>query len=135
MVQTPSSAVTNDVKMFAAGFVEGILTCIRLSQYFHNTHKLMLIDEKEHNSLMNIKQMVENEVTQMKTMANMVAHIQSEEPADPYWKHSRYVLWQLWGLTDGYNFAAEHFGTHTLSLVDMVILNSGGELPELMEAF
>merc|ERR1719155_221666 len=62
-------------------------------------------------------------------------HVRTEEPEDDYWKQARYALAQMWGLTDGYNYAARHFKVHTLALVDMMFLNAGSELPVLMEAF
>jgi hypothetical protein len=84
---------------------------------------------------MSIKKLLENEVGFVKLQSNIEQHLMAESPKDKYWQHVRYQLFQLWGLADGYNFAANHFKVHTLSLVDFFLLNSDAELPELMEAY
>jgi len=132
---SPSQGVSNDVKMYSAGFVEGLLTCVRLSQYYANTHQLVLKDEAGKHSLANLRGLFKNELAFMKAKANIVPHVMTEEPKEAYWQHSRYVLFQMWGVVDGYNFAADHFGVHSLTLEDMLLINSGGELPDLMMAY
>jgi hypothetical protein len=92
-------------------------------------------NEERHHALLNIEGMVQNEISFVKSKSNIVPHIMSEEPADAYWKHVRYLLFQMWGIADGYNFAATHFNVHTLSLEDIILINSGGELPDLMQAY
>jgi len=130
-----STSVSNDVKMYAAGYIEGLMTCVRLSEYYANTHLLLMKDEQRHHALLNIKGMMQNEIGFVKMKSNIVTHIMTEEPADSYWKHIRYLLFQMWGMADGYNFAATHFNVHTLGLEDLVLINSGAELPDLMMAY
>jgi len=132
---TSSGEVSNDVRMYSAGYIEGLITCVRLSEHHYNVHKLLLRSEASKHALANVKALLKNKIALMKQKANIVPHIMAEEPKDPYWKHSRYVLFQLWGLTDGYNFAAKHFGSTTLALEDILVLNSGGELAEMLEAY
>merc|ERR1719191_1788691 len=45
----------NDVKMYSAGWLEGILTAVRLSQYFANQHSVLLRAEGTWGSIGNIK--------------------------------------------------------------------------------
>merc|ERR1719478_679683 len=130
-----SLQVSNDAKMYAAGYLEGLLTCVRLSQYYANTHKLLIRDEATHHSLANVKGMIEQEIAFLRIKANLKRHIMTEEPKEDYDKHTRYLLFQLWGVTDGYNFAAQHFNVHTLSFTDLVFVNSGAEMPELVQAY
>jgi len=130
-----SASVANDVKMYAAGFLEGLMTCVRLSEYYANTHLLLMKNEEKYHALSNIIDMFKNEISFVKAKSNVVPHTMSEEPADPYFKHVRYLLFQLWGIADGYNVAADHFNIHTLGLEDMVLINSAGELPDLMQAY
>jgi len=130
-----STSVSNDVKMYAAGYIEGLMTCVRLSEYYANTHLLLMKDEERYHALLNIKGMIGNEIGYVKMKSNIIPHIMTEEPADSYWKHVRYLLFQTWGLADGYNFAATHFNVHTLGLEDIFLINSGGELPDLMQAY
>merc|ERR1719460_12968 len=126
---------SNSAKMYAAGYIEGLLTCTRISQHYHNTRMLLLQDEKINHALVAIRQEMEFQLGGLKIKSNLVDHIRSEEPTDPYDRHARFLLFQLWGLTDGYNYAAAHFKVHTLTLVDMMFLSAGSELPVLMEAF
>lgn len=129
------AAVSNSVKMYAAGFVEGLLTCIRISQYYHNTRMLLLQSEKSHHSLLAIRSQLQSQLEYVKANINLVEHIWPEDPIDRRWRHARYVLFQTWGMMDGYNYAAKHFKVHTLSLVDFFLLNSMGEAGTLMDAY
>merc|ERR1719472_806245 len=126
---------SSSAKMYAAGYVEGLLTCTRISQHYLNMRALLLKDEQSNHALSAIKQEMEFQLAFIKGKANLIDHIRSEEPTDPYDRHARFLLFQLWGLTDGYNYAASHFKVHTLTLVDMMFLSAGSELPVLMEAF
>lgn len=132
---TPSSDVASDVKMYSAGFLEGLLTCVRISQHYANQHELLMTDEKGHHSLQAIKKMFANEIAYIKGKINMVPHTMAYEPDDVYWRHIRYNFFQMWGIKDGYNHAAKHYKVHELSLLDMVVLNRGGEWPTLMDAY
>jgi len=132
---TGKAEVSNDVRMYSAGYIEGLLTCVRLSEYYANVHKLIVRTEASKHALQQVRNLINNQLGLMKIKANLIPHIMAEEPPDPYWKHSRYMLFQLWGLVDGYNFAAHHFGTNALSLEDILLLNLGGELPTILDAY
>jgi len=132
---TQNAEVSNDVRMYSAGYIEGLLTVVRLSEYHSNTHKMLMRTEATRHALANIKDLFKNQIAFMKAKANLIPHIMAEEPADPYWKHARFMLFQLWGLCDGYNFAAGVFGTHKLALEDILVLNTGGELGEMLDAY
>ena len=71
----------------------------------------------------------------IKANVNLVEHIWPEEPTDTRWRHARFMLFQLWGMMDGYNYAAKHFKVHTLSLVDFFLLNSMSEISTMMTAY
>jgi len=128
-------AVSNSAKMYAAGYVEGLLSCIRISEYYHNTRQLLLMAERSHHSLLAIRTQLQSQVEYVKANVNLVEHIWTEEPSDLRWRHARFLLFQLWGMMDGYNYAAKHFKVHTLSLVDFFLLNSLGEAGTLMDAY
>merc|ERR1719443_88495 len=132
---TDNAEVSNDVRMYSAGYLEGLLTAVRLSEFHYNTHKLLMRTEASKHALGNLKTVFQSQLTYMKTQANFVPHVMAEEPEDPYWKHSRYILFQLWGLCDGYNVMAENFGTHKLALEDLLVLNTGSELADMIEAY
>jgi len=130
-----SDSVSNDVKMYAAGWVEGLLTSVRLSQYYANHHQTLLRAEGTYHALNNIKGELTAQAGFMSFHAGLVPHIMSEEPDAVYWKHARYIIFQMWGLQEGFNYVARHFNTHTLDMVDLLLLNNGAELPTMMEAF
>lgn len=92
-------------------------------------------DEGNAHALQNIRNMFYDELEYLKKNANMNGGSNAIEPPDPYWKHARYLLLQMWGIKDGYNFAALAKGVHMIDLIDMLMINSNGELPELMEAY
>jgi len=135
-VQTSqSSRATNDVRMYSAGFLEGVLTAKRLSQFYSNFYQLIMKDEDNQRALANIKNMYAKEFEFVKTNSNIHPGALSVEPADPYWKHVRYILFQLWGMKDGYNTVALGAGVRMFDLVDMFLINNHGELSEEMEAY
>merc|ERR1719272_2362655 len=135
MDTTTNAGVSNDVSMYSAGYIEGVMTCVRLSEHHYNVHKLLLRTEATKHALANVKASLKDQIAFMKQRANMMPHIMAEEPKDDYWKHSRFVLFQLWGLLDGYNYASKHFGTNKFALEDLLVLNIGGELSEMVEAY
>jgi len=130
-----SKSLSNDVTMYAAGYIEGILTCIRMSQFYANNHILLIKDEVTHHALGSLKTLFQDEINYLKAKSNILPHLLAREPDDAYWKQARYLLFQLWGLLDGYNYAAAHFKVHTLSLLDMILLNSNAEIQDMMEAY
>mmetsp|Transcript_1723 Transcript_1723/g.3821 ORF Transcript_1723/g.3821 Transcript_1723/m.3821 type:complete len:652 (+) Transcript_1723:111-2066(+) len=131
----PSPTINNDVKMYSAGYVEGLLTCIRISQFYSNQHQLLMLNEKRSHALQKILGQMKDQIFTMKSRMNMVPHIITRQPDDNYDKQTRYAFLQLWGLRDGYNFAANHFKVHTLSLADLVILNSNSEMPAFFSGY
>jgi len=132
MQMSESEAMSNSAKMYAAGFAEGLLTSIRMSEYYANTMRMLLM---KGSAAQNIKDVIEKQLDFLRMKTNLETHVMSKEPTDPYWMHARYMLAQLWGVCDGYNVVARHFGVHMLGLEDLALLNMGGELPQLIEAY
>lgn len=106
-----------------------------MSQYHANYHVELLRSERTWHALANIKAELGAQAGFLKLKTNMVNHIMSEEPGSAYWKHVRYMTFQLWGIQEGYNHIAKHFNVHPLSLIDMLFLNSGGEMASMVQAF
>jgi len=132
---TSSSAVTNDVKIYAAGYIEGLITGWRISQFYTNAHAVLMKDAAAGGALNNVKRMFHNEVEYLKKQANFHAGVLSQPPLDPYWAHGRWLLFQVWGMRDGFNWIAVNKGVLGLTMVDMWTINANAVLPELMEAF
>lgn len=130
-----STAVPNDVKMYTAGFMEGVLTAVRMSQFYTNFYQTIMKDEASANALSNVRKMFADELDFVMKNSNIHKGATSVEPMDPLWQHARYIYVQLWGIKDGYNMVALAKGVRTLDMVDMVVINSHAELPELLEAY
>merc|ERR1719321_1743691 len=135
MYATPSENVQNDVKMYAAGYLEGVLTSVRMSQYHANYHHSLMRAEKTWHALDAIRKELKIAAGFLKVKANLVPHLMPEEPASKYWRYARYYTFQMWGMLEGYNYVAEHFNVHQLDMIDLLFLNSGGEMATLMMAF
>jgi len=130
-----STSVSNDVRMYAAGFIEGMLTAVRISQFYSNFYQTIMKDETNAQALNALKKVFNDEIDYVKANSNFHPGVISTEPADPYWKHMRYQFVQLWAMKDGYNFVALGKGVRNLELIDFMIINSHAELPELMQAY
>lgn len=130
-----STTVSNDVRMYCAGFIEGMLTAVRISQFYSNFYQTIMKDESNAQALNIIRKVFEDELEFVKTNSNFHPGTISIEPGDPYWKHMRFQFVQLWALKDGYNFVAMGKGVRMLDLIDFLVINSHAELPELMQAY
>merc|ERR1719359_2148934 len=90
-----SDTVSNDVRMYSAGFIEGMLTAVRISQFYSNFYQTSMKDESNQHALAIIKKVFEDELEFVKTNSNFHPGVISIEPGDPYWKHMRYQFVQL----------------------------------------
>lgn len=127
--------VSNDVRIYSAGYIEGVLTAVRISEFNANTRHLLLRKDASSQSLTAVRQLFKKQLEFLKKKTGVDNLRMAEEPADPYDKQIRYMFFQLWGLCDGYNELAKFFNVHDLSLEDLLLLNAGGELPQLMSAY
>ncbi len=41
---------------------------------------------------------------------------------------------KMWGILDGYNYAAAHYKVHQLGMTDMLFINSDAEVADMMNA-
>eukprot|EP00927_Polykrikos_kofoidii_P077421 TRINITY_DN7435_c0_g1_i1.p1 TRINITY_DN7435_c0_g1~~TRINITY_DN7435_c0_g1_i1.p1 ORF type:complete len:789 (+),score=137.76 TRINITY_DN7435_c0_g1_i1:53-2368(+) len=133
---TESSRVTNDIKMYTAGFVEGLLTAPRISQFYSNFYNIAIAVDGGPAILENIKGLMKSELTYLQKKSNFHGGLtEMTAPADPYWANARHILFQLYGMRDGYNVRAAQAGQPALTMIDIFLINSHGQLPELMEAY
>lgn len=79
---TTNDQVSNDVRMYSAGYIEGLLTCVRLSEFHYNTHKLLMRTEASKHALYNVKKLLRNQMMVLKERAMLVPHIMKEEPEE-----------------------------------------------------
>lgn len=134
-VSTPHEAFfSNDVKMYSAGLLEGLLSAERMSQFYSNFYPLLQPDEDSSRALLNIRNLFNLQVQHVMHQCGLSGGL-GEEPKDPYWKQVRYLFLQMWGLKDAYNVVAQEKGVSTIDMVDMFFINSHAELGEMMQAY
>merc|ERR1719158_2676754 len=86
----------------------------------------------------NIRSLFEKELGTICQRAGLAANGTASSgtaPEDPWWRHARLMLLQAWGILDAYNQQAEQLHGTPMSMVDLLILNSDGETPELEMAY
>jgi len=130
-----SSSVDNTMRMYGAGYVEGILTATRISQFYTNIWQGAASGGESAVALSNVKVLFSKMIKYMKTKTLLSKGLSAEEPQEQYWRHVRYMLTQLWGIKDGYNAMAKKNGVRSLTLLDLLVINSHAVLPEYIEAF
>jgi hypothetical protein len=106
-----------------------------MSQFYSNFYQTMMKDQTAAGSIERIKKVFHDELEFVKTNSNFHPGAVSVEPPDPYWKHMRYLFIQMWGVKDGYNFVAMNKGVRQLDMMDMMVINTHAELPELLQAY
>jgi len=130
--------ISDDVKMYAAGYLEGLLSARQIRDFQHNANVLLMQDEEKHHALGNIRDLFAKEIAGIRDHAGMKGGVNlaaDNAPADPWWRHARYALLQTWGVLDAYNQQADSVKGKRMSLVDMIVLSSDGETPELERAY
>jgi hypothetical protein len=134
---TKDARVSRELKMYAAGFIEGLVSAQQIRDFQHNANALIFQDEGKHHAMGNIRNLFESESKTIVKMANMAPGSvlsESNAPADPWWRQARYALLQSWGMMDAYNRQVEQVKGQPMSMVDLLILSSDGETPELESA-
>merc|ERR550514_1785192 len=85
LTASQTTTATNDVKMYAAGYLEGLLTGPRISQLYSNAQQVLLKDMDSGNALKNIRTQFFQQAEYVRKQANIQAGTMSVEPRDPYW--------------------------------------------------
>jgi hypothetical protein len=134
-VDTTTRNIANDVKMYAAGLIEGLLTAERISQFYSNFYPMLASDGESKTAVQSLRRMFTLEMQYIESNSGLVPGGVGEEPADPFWKQSRYSFLQMWGIKDAYNLVAIEKGVRKIDMMDMMFINSHAELPELIEAY
>lgn len=133
------AAGSDDLKMYAAGFLEGFASAKQIKQFQYNADALIAKDEKNHHAIGNVRSLFEKQINTIRQKSGMdkpgISLSNDNAPQDLWWRHARYALVQAWGLMDAYNLHAQKVGGTNMSLVDVLILNSDGETPELEKAY
>jgi len=135
---TDNPKVSDDLKMYAAGFLEGFVSGHQIKEFQHNADALIKKDEANHQAMGNIRSLFEKQANTICQQSGLIANAtvsSANLPKDLWWRHARFMLVQAWGLLDSYNQHADNMKGVPMSLVDLLILNSDGETPELEMAY
>lgn len=133
---TKDPRISRDLKMYAAGFLEGLTSAQQIRDFQHNANLLIKKDEEKHHAMGSIRALFDKEVKTIVNRSNMKGRLSdSTVPSDPFWQQARFALMQSWGMMDAYNRQVDHVKGKPMSLVDLLILNSDGETPELETAY
>jgi len=136
---TTDPKVSDDLKMYASGFVEGYSTAQQIRDFQYNANALMGKDEKDHQAIGNIRTLFAGQVETMRKEAginhNKTVLTNNNQVKDPWWRHAKFMMIQGWGILDAYNQHVDKVKGKPMSMVDLFILNSDGETPELEMAY
>jgi hypothetical protein len=140
---TEDDKISDELKSYAAGFVEGIATAKQIKEFQHNAHALMAKDETSHQAIGSIRDLFNKELKNIHKMSSLVEGKSTAAPAAKsgstvnakVWKHAKFMTLQAWGIVDAYNQHVDQVHGTPMSMVDMMILNSDGETPELEKAY
>lgn len=131
---TEDPRVSRELKMYAAGFLEGIMTAKSIRDFQHNANIGMQASEEKHRALGNIHDMFGSSVSTICNKSGMAPHaalLDRTAPEDAWWRQARYAVLQAWGTLDAYNRQVALVKGKAMSMVDLLVLNSDGETPEL----
>lgn len=129
-----TSGASDDVQVYAAGLLEGLLTSKRVGQFRRNADAGMAGMEEQHHAVHNIQALFENEIKYIENTTGLVQGAWADQPEDRFKRYVRSVFLQTRGVLDGTNAMHEVTGDKPMTLVDLFLLNSDGETPELQMA-
>lgn len=135
---TGSEKVTADLRMYAAGYLEGLVSAEEISHFYNNARKGLLKDEEKHHALKNIQALFGREIAYLQQQSGLYANRSlstATEPKDAWWRQARFIFLQTWGILDAVNSRAKEIGREPISMVDFLIMNGDGETPEMMMAY
>lgn len=135
---TEDLRISRDVKMYAAGYLEGFATAQQIRDFRHNAGILMQEEEDRHHALGNIQDLFARSMTDLCNRSGVragAALTDASAPQDAWWRQARMSLMQAWGTLDAYNARAADLHDKQMSMIDLMVLNSDGETPELEMAY
>ncbi|XP_039317586.1 phospholipase B-like 1 [Saimiri boliviensis] len=117
-----SQALSNEIIMFVAGFLEGYLTALHMNDHYTNLYPQLI---KDPSILDKVQDFME---TQDKwTRKNIKAY-----KNDSFWRHTGYVMSQIDGLYLGARKRAILEGIKPMTLFQIQFLNAVGDLLDLI---
>lgn len=132
-VHTSTSAdVPTSTKIYAAGFIEGLLTQRRIVEFRANVLELMTKDATSKGAKGAVERALRVSLIAWEQFAGGNAML---PPDDPVEAQAWVALLQMRGLRDGYNLAAYRAKAPQLSAYDFLVLNSHAEIPDITQMY
>ncbi|MBZ3884388.1 Phospholipase B-like 1, partial [Sciurus carolinensis] len=120
-----SQALSNEIIMFVAGFLEGYLTAPHMNDHFINLYPQLI---KKPSLMDKVQDFMEKQ--NQWTRKNI-----KEYKNDSFWRHTGYVMAQLDGLYVGAMKRAMAEGTKPMTMFQIQFLNAVGDLLDLIPSF
>lgn len=121
--ETYGMKYTGDQVMYAAGMLEGALTAVRIRQHYSNL-QVFLFDNRQSN----VKNKSCNFFTEQQRWMKNKIKVKNESK---FWIHASFIQSQFEGLLYGFNMVSKN----SMSLCDMMVINSVGDLIDLFNVF
>uniref|UniRef100_A0A8C9PN83 Phospholipase B-like n=1 Tax=Spermophilus dauricus TaxID=99837 RepID=A0A8C9PN83_SPEDA len=120
-----SQALSNEIIMFVAGFLEGYLTAPHMNDHFINLYPQLI---KKPSLVDKVKDFMERQ--NQWTRKNI-----KEFKNDSFWRHTGYIVAQMDGLYVGAMKRAMAEGTKPMTMFQIQFLNAVGDLLDLIPSF
>ncbi|XP_019600290.2 phospholipase B-like 1 [Rhinolophus sinicus] len=120
-----SQALSNEVIMFVAGYLEGYLTAPHMYDHFVNLYPQLI---KKPSIMDKVQEFIKKQEEWTRN------NIKSYDD-DPFWRHTGYVMAQMDGLYEGAMKRALLSGTKPMTLFQILFLNAVGDLLDLIPSF
>uniref|UniRef100_A0A3Q1LRU0 Phospholipase B-like n=2 Tax=Bos TaxID=9903 RepID=A0A3Q1LRU0_BOVIN len=117
-----SQSLSNEIIMFAAGFLEGYLTAPHMDDHFTNLYPQLI---KKRSMLNKVQDFLTKQ--DQWTRENIKYY-----KSDPFWRHADYVMAQMDGLFAGATKRAVLEGKKPMTLFQIQFLNAIGDLLDLI---
>ncbi|KAM6216293.1 phospholipase B-like 1 [Rhynchocyon petersi] len=117
-----SQALSNEIIMFTAGFLEGYLTALHMYDHFTNLYPQLI---KKTSIMDKVQDFMEKQDQWARKKVK-------DNKDDPFWRHMGYILAQMDGLYVGSTKRAKLEGKKPLTLFQVQFLNAVGDLLDLI---
>lgn len=135
---TADKRITPALRAYGAGYLEGVLSAQHIRNFRHNVGPLLKHEEQKHHALDAIRGLFAGELDAIRHDAEGPGFASSSSSGSrtSQWRaHAWYALAQSWGVLDAYNSRAAEVNGDPMSLIDLMVLSSDGETPDLEAAY
>ena len=122
--------VENNIASYSAGYLEGVLTCHQILNFYNNLYNIHKEDERYINRILTFYSKVENSL-QNKITREYISSLSTQEERE-YWSKVKMIHSQTIGLMDGYNSIMKN---NKMNIAQFYFINADGEIPELISVY